>query len=138
MDPKTTIIVAGSLVASMPQEALPASAAVDALHLAAKLKTAFRSRLTTTAALESVQQWTDNHGLALSFDEDGFICIATNSDLGREFWRLIAAQNRMNHSLGRSWVIRHVVVPSSRRQENRTLIWWQSRRINGNSWVNTG
>jgi len=81
MDPKTTIIVAGSLVASMPQEALPASAAVDVLHFAAKLKTAFRSRLTTTAALESVQQWTDNHGLALNVDEDGFICIATNSDL---------------------------------------------------------
>lgn len=81
MDSETENVVAESLVTSLPHEALPASAAVDALHLAVKLKHAFRSRLTTTAALTLVQQWAGKHGLAMSVDEDDFICVATNREL---------------------------------------------------------
>lgn len=88
------------LVQSMPCEAFPASAAVDVLHLAAGLKSAFRSRLSSVARLSSVQRWCEAHGLAVSIDEDGFVCVAETEDLARRVLEVDRSPEPHERTLG--------------------------------------
>ena len=74
-------MMSGSLVRSFPREALPSSAAVDALQLSANLKSAFRCRLTALALFPFVRPWCELHGLAVRVDQDGFVCIARTIEL---------------------------------------------------------
>ncbi len=81
MDTITTTMMAGSLVGSIPCEALPASAAVDALHLSANLKSAFRCRLRVPTLFSLVKPWCELHGLVIRGDQDGFVCVARTMEL---------------------------------------------------------
>lgn len=81
MDTSAIAPKSGSLVRTIPREGLPPSAGVDALHLSAHLKSAFRSRLTAPAFVPLVKQWCERHGLAVRFDQDGFVCVARTMEL---------------------------------------------------------
>ena len=92
--------MAGSLVQSIPREALPASAAVDVLHLSANLKSAFRSRLTTPSLFSVVQLWCEQHCLAFRVDQDGFVCVARTIGLATRILRVDRSLEPHERELG--------------------------------------
>ncbi len=81
MDTITTTVIARRLIRTIPREALPASAAVDALHMSANLKSAFRCRLTNPALFMQVNQWCEENDLAVQVDQEGFVCVARTIEL---------------------------------------------------------
>jgi hypothetical protein len=81
MDTIATTMIAGRVVGSLPRNALPASAAVDALHLSANLKSAFRCRLTAPNLFPLVKAWCERHDLGVQGDQDGFVCVARTIEL---------------------------------------------------------
>jgi hypothetical protein len=100
MDATTTTMMGEGLVGSLPFEALPASAAVDALHLSAGLKTAFRCRLLDSVLFPLVKEWSEGHGLAARVDEDGFICVARTMELAVRVLELDRSREPHERALG--------------------------------------
>lgn len=90
----------GGLVQSMPLDALPASAAVDTLHLAAGLKAAFRSRLVVSHLFAEVERWCRCYGLALRADHEDFICVARTDDLARRVLEVDRSTEPHERTLG--------------------------------------
>jgi hypothetical protein len=100
MDTIRTTMMAGSMVRSIPRDALPASAGVDVLHLSANLKSAFRSRLATPNLCSVVEQWCEQHGLAFQVDQDGFVCVARTNVLAARLLEVDRSPEPHERTLG--------------------------------------
>ncbi len=72
---------ARSLIESLPLGALPPSAAVDALQMAAGVKRAMRTRLAGLGASGAVARWCEAHRLFHLVDDEGYASIATDRHL---------------------------------------------------------
>jgi len=68
---------------SLPREVLPASAAVDFLHLLACGKPAVRTQIQETNNLTKVAAWCEQYGFAFQSDDEGYICVARDAELAR-------------------------------------------------------
>lgn len=100
MDPVTAAVITGNMVRSFPCEALPASAAVDVLHLSANLKAAFRCRLRATNYLPLVMPWCELHGFAVRVDQDGYICVAKTAELANRILEVDRSSEPHEQTLG--------------------------------------
>lgn len=67
-----------SLIETLPLGALPPSAAVDGLQMAAGIKPAIRTRLANPAAGDQVAGWSGRHGLACCLDDEGYVCVSVD------------------------------------------------------------
>ncbi len=72
---------ARTLVETLPLGALPPSAAVDALQMAAGVKRALRTRLAGPDASTAVAEWCDRHRLSHLVDDEGYASIAVDRPL---------------------------------------------------------
>jgi hypothetical protein len=72
---------ARSLIETIPLGALPPSAMVDALLMAAGVKRAMRTRLARLGASAAVSEWCDLHRLAHRVDAESYVSIAVDQPL---------------------------------------------------------
>lgn len=73
--------LAPTFIETLPVGALPPSAAIDALHMAAGIKPAMRTRMLELGATEAVARWCERHGLSHLADEEGYVCVAVERSL---------------------------------------------------------
>ena len=66
-----------------PREVLPASSAVDFMHLIACGKPAVRTQIQQINGLAKIAVWCEQYGFAFQSDDEGYICVAQDVDLAR-------------------------------------------------------